>query len=72
MKYTNILLAKLPHKHSRPPHGGTEIRTYNLEQSRAEAQKIIDSEKLPLTIGNIDIRVRSFVVYENEAEVQSK
>lgn len=72
MKYTKILLAKLPHKHFRPLYGGTEIRTYNLEQSRQHAQSIIDSEKLPLTIGNIDIRVNSFVVYENETEVQPK
>ncbi|GAA0885825.1 hypothetical protein GCM10009120_44240 [Sphingobacterium siyangense subsp. cladoniae] len=68
MEHIEILLKKLPHKHSRSLSNGTEIRVLDLEGSVIHAQKIIEAEKLKLKIGSRDIRLRSFIVHANESE----
>ncbi|MGJ1228819.1 hypothetical protein ACR78H_25045 [Sphingobacterium siyangense] len=68
MNHIKLLLAQLPHKVARPYRTGTEIRVHNLESGRSQAQSIIDKAGLNLRIGEIHVQLRSFIVYETEAQ----
>lgn len=63
MSHIEILIKQITTKNVRPYKGGIELRVHNLDDSKNHIQRIITSQKLQLTITEVDPILCAVIVH---------